>query len=118
MGIGHYTGLVWGIAHVPFPTSPDDEPLIEAVHRPDHGVQTWYESEDLWVGVPIFGTRGVWDDCEDLAYRAISLARLSTTFSAQIAAAQAKWALFRADVQAATGVDLGEGELILVADYD
>jgi hypothetical protein len=116
MGQGHYTCLVWGET---YPGGLSDNLREWLEERPwkygEPDIRVNYESTPDWIGVTAVNDgQSARDEApEDLSYVAIPVDELATRYADGIAKARAVW-----DAARAERPELGEGRLLLVADYD
>lgn len=132
MGQGHYAALVWGV------TGDDRDKVYDFDEDGDSDVAPWaneaiygykfsyvkasYESKEPWLGVLAGCTDSIVSERKtgkpaDLEYTAMPLASVEKVYAKQIADARESWEKFRR-LAADNGVDLPEGQLLLVFDYD
>lgn len=132
MGQGHYTALIWGVTGDDCDKAYclDEDGYSEIAPWADDAVyghrsayiKTSYESNVPWLGVFVGCTDSLVSERKggkpaELEYTAMPLASVESVYAKQIAAAREAWGRFRA-LAAANGVELPEGQLLLVFDYD
>lgn len=128
MGQGHYTALIWGV-------TGDDCRKVEvevdgywetAEWADDSmfrmGIKSTYESRVPWLGAFVGCSDSLVSErrsktAAELEYTAMTLASVATTYKDEINAARQQWEAFRR-LAVNNGVDLPEGQLLLVFDYD
>ena len=121
MGQGLYNRLAWGIINPPEATYKDDDWLMVVDLPNKFGLCFAYESKTPYLVVPICTDNGA--DYRDAAMPdryAVPFADLlaKITSEGDIETAKATWAEARAAALALTGIDLGDGCLIWINDYD
>lgn len=122
MGQGLYNRLAWGVINPPKAPDAEDDWRTTIDFPGKFGLCAAYESENPYLAVPICTDNGA--DYRDGAMPdryAVPFADLLTKLTgdgADIEAAKATWAKARAAALSLTGIDLGEGGLIWINDYD
>ena len=113
MGQGHYTCLVWGEA---FEGDVPDAIIewCDGLPYPNR-IRSGYQAEPTWIGAVAVndGQSNCDEGKETLEYTAVAVDDLTTRYAEAIADARKAW-----DDARATCPELGEGRLLLVADYD
>lgn len=122
MGQGHYTALVYGIKGDPCELIYiGDDAYRDIAPWASGYVKTSYESRTQWAGVFVGASDDVVSSrlgrCVDLEYEAYSVKDIEQSFADEIQVAKSQWETFRQFAKD-NGVDLPEGELMLVFDYD
>lgn len=126
MGQGSYMGLVWGMtekhpayAELMKPT-PDECDCIYGEYGRARGglrIHAGQANKSKWIGFHVAMGGGVGDGDTDLEYTAMPLSDVDKGLKKQLTAARAEWKKFAAWAKK-KGLDVGPGELVLVADYD
>lgn len=125
MGQGSYTALIWGVAgDYPCIYDEDGDPqkwADDVLYGEDRSIKQSYESRKPWIGAFV----AVSDYCLSeylgkipiLEYNAYSFEEIQIEFKDQIEKAKEKWDRFQ-QIAKDNGVDMPDGKLLLVFDYD
>jgi hypothetical protein len=119
-----YIGIIYGItaAHPAYGqlalSEEDEPPVCGYTAKGKLDLHHDYESAVGWLGSHVAVSASVADQGAKLENAAMPLAKIGPTLAKPIAKAQAAWEAFRKWAVKKHKVDPGDGELVLVSDYD